>query len=481
VTDGRKPIGEFVLGLGPGESYGLDRMIAALAVAVSVALPIGIVALAYDFPHHPATGTGGAVLATLVIACAGIAIERAYQRARFAQVRALFPLFLIKLLVTMLLLDAFWMPVFRDEPNALTGEDASRFHYISADLAGQDFDFSVIQDLNYTGAPFYYGVLYRLIGINQLFPAMLNALGSLLVGLIFLLIAVDLRLGHQAWLLGLYMLLPDVIYSDVLTSKESPAVLFFVIAYASVYAWHMRRSVLCLLAAVLAWIALAWIRPPAALVFLGVVFVVLILDVGPARRWWMGIVGVVIVASGLSAVLLIERVTDARGTDALSLTWSMLTAGGDLGKFQALEWADRSLGRQLLPETAWQAVVYTPIRAALYWISPLAAFDLAWSIVLRGMTAALVLVNLPAIVAALFDTRIRRSSAFLWLGLPFFLVTLMTAGGTWVIYDRYRVAALPFLPPLLMLGYRSRFISSLVWVAPVVLIVIFIGYEILKH
>src|SRR5436190_2019264 len=169
------------------------------------------------------------------------------------------------------------------------------------------------------------------------------------------------------------MLVPYVVYNDVLTGKESPAALFFVMAYAGVYGWCAHGSVRGLVVALTGWSVLAWIRPPGALIFLGVVFVVLALNLPPARRRWTVVVGLVLVSGGTVGLSLIENVTESRSLNTMSLAWTMLTAEGELDKFHALEWADRSLGRQLLPETAWQAVASTPVRAALYWISPLAA------------------------------------------------------------------------------------------------------------
>src|SRR5207249_3559488 len=118
-------------------------------------------------------------------------------------------------------------------------------------------------------------------------------------------------------------------------------------------------------------LGLAWIRPPGALVFLAVVLIVISLDASPARRSRLGVIGLIVVSGAAVALTLIESAFASRSLDAISLAWFMTTAAGDVDTFQSLEWADQSLGRQLLPATPWQAVLYTPVRAALYWISPL--------------------------------------------------------------------------------------------------------------
>jgi hypothetical protein len=193
---------------------------------------------------------GSSLLPTLllvaIVALGGVALIHAVaDRLRDPNIDKLGYVFAAKLFLLLVLVYAGWVPEL--DPNAPGfGNDPQRFYFTSLDLAAQGFDPESVPSTNYVGIFYVYAAVFALFGQTPLAPALVNGFASLVTALLVILVAYTLRpvRGPRDWTLGLVMLVPDIMWYDVQTSRETLAMALIAVSTltAGLYVRTQRNS-----------------------------------------------------------------------------------------------------------------------------------------------------------------------------------------------------------------------------------------------
>lgn len=398
------------------------------------------------------------------VAIAGVGLITLLSRQlRDRHVQKLGYVFLFKLLALLLILYAGWVPML-DPLSTSFGYDPQRYYFDARTLIDGGFNPAVARaiNVNYPGIIYYYGVIFALIGQNPVIPALVNAFITLLATLLVVRVGYQVKRerGPRDWWLGLGMIVPEVLWFDALTARETLTMALTVISTLSVVGYVIRAPSHRLP------VGQAAVLIPA-LLLLGVVRTPLLVPV----------MAIGVLSAAIARVSKQQRVA-ALGLVALvglvfllAPALSVRLGGYDLGYRGSLtddpsqvQWGERSVGRLLTPTSAFQAVTLAVPRILLYLVVPLPRIDFSLSALLRGhwfawqglmmsLSSLLYVLLLPLALASLIEAvRHREWRSALAFHIPCWTVLLAVAGGSHVIQERYRLPAMLFLWGAVWLG-----------------------------
>lgn len=369
--------------------------------------------------------------------------------------------YLIKLLALLILLHVAWIPML-DPSSPNYGYDPQRYYYLARSLADTGFNISAIrsiENLNYIGIVYYYGVVFALLGQNPVLPALINAFVTLLATLLLVRVGYMIKRerNHHDWWLGLAMVLPEVIWFDVMTARETLTMALIAIITLSVAGYLIRRaddrfSLKNVLVAVPALLLLALVRSSFMLAPLAAIALLILTMRQTKRNRAVGLGALVIV---VLVILLEPAVSLILGSSGVGYTWifSVLTGLNQNATSQVLNLEGLgTFARLLIPTNPIQAALFVPARLLLYLIAPLgvASFQLdglmqgnwiSWQFLMMALSALLNLLLFPLAVASLLYSLQRKGRSLLAFNLPLWITLGMIAGGNLIVHDRYRVAA----------------------------------------
>jgi len=420
---------------------------------------------------------------------------------RDPRLRWLGAIYVSKLLLLLLLVQYAWVPGL--DPGAPDfGFDPQRFYFDAAELAQRGFDLSSLNvSLNYTGVLYYYGVLFALFGHNPFVPVMANALFSLAATLLMIGVAYRLRphRSHLDWLLGLYLIVPEVLWFDALTARETLATALVVLAVVpgvrlGWWGWRDRFSVPWVLLSMVGIVALAAVRT-SMLLPVAISIVVVYVSAPAQRGHRLRVVGLAVPA--LAILTIGPAIAEALGGYRFGyLEWlksirSAEYVEGEVG----LGWSEQSIGRLLIPESLFEEVPFGAVRMMVYLAAPLPRLPFsaeglsrgAWSD-WQGMmatTSALIYVALFPLVLASARLALPGGDrpADRVLQVPFWATFAAVGGANLAIIERYRLMMIPFLMGCAWLGATSTerlvlFRLYAAWLAVLVLAgVLFVAYK----
>jgi hypothetical protein len=403
-------------------------------------------------------------MATLVLLAAVVAasvwlIGRAARELGDPALRKLIYVFLGKLAILLLVLVPLWQRHLGAGPDALQG-DQERYYFQAESFARDGFDIARIPSVNYPGVLFIYGGIFRLFGHNAYAAAIVNSFASLLAALLLVRVAykIDPAPGKWKWLMALWIVVPEVVLHDAMTSRDALAMSLLAIFVSSVadYMLDERGSVVRMARwAMPSVVLLALVRATA--VAPAVVASLLLLPL--VVRKWTRPRTLAFAAAAVMAVLFVlaaprlSRVLggyDVRFADMLDKT----VVAPDSPLLMTYHWSRRSIGRLLVPDNALEAVLLAPVRMIAYVIAPLPTATGVqigglgvgqWNAVqslLVLLSSLLYIVLFPLAVASLIAA-IRNNRRALALHLPFWITILAIASGTAVIHERYRLMSVP--------------------------------------
>jgi hypothetical protein len=372
--------------------------------------------------------------------------------------------FATKQWITLLVLFGGWVPHL-DQNDPRYGYDPQRFHFEAWELARSGFDPTTIQllSLNYGGVLYYYGAAFSVFGWSPVVPALLNcittltALGVALWGMPRLL---GRPLGF-GWMLGGVLLVPDLLWFDVVASRESllsALVMVVMVLVCLQLRGLVRRG--ALLVAALGCVGIAALRPPVLIpVVLAIVAAALLLKRRNARSAFSGkgvallvaaaAVGIVAAATLLSTLLGGYDVNLLRDVSAIATATSESSLD--------FEWASSSVARRLIPSASWQVVPFALARLVLFFVAPwpspvITLAGLAdgrwsdWQSVFLAISSPLYWLAAPVIAAAgVRAWRTKQDRTELTLHLATFALLLTIAGGNVIVQERYRVMGIGLL------------------------------------
>lgn len=391
------------------------------------------------------------------------------------KIRYLFPLFILKLLLIFILIIFAWLPGL-DINSEYFGYDPQRFYFHALNLSNSTFDFSVVSEvepLNYVGIVYYYAAIFYLIAENPFIPFIINSLVTLyatilVVKVTYILGVKNLKYG---WWVGLGMFLPEVIWFDMMTSRETLSMslitiidMLFIIYILNI---DKKLKLIKLIAILIPLISFLYlVRGSAALAPILTISIISMFVKNNSQNISkkIFIIGGMIISLGSLPYLAIQFGSSGVGLEGY---WGMVTGTNSelvegwkntngLGGFASV----------LIPNNIIEAILYTPIRLVLYLLSPLgvSSFSMegifsgnwvAWQFVIMGLSAVLNLIFFPLLISGTFSTIKYKQYDILSYYIAVWVVLLMISGGNFIIHDRYRVMGSLLLWGSYCLGYTS--------------------------
>lgn len=412
------------------------------------------------------------VLLFAIVAIGLCAVHLTARRTKDPRVAWLGDLFLAKLVVAMFVLFQGWTPQL-DRLSESFGYDPQRYYFDAQDWVAAGYALDAIPGLNYTGIVVYYGAVFTAFGHNPVAPALTNLLLSLLTALLVVRTAHWVTVGEPRalWLVGAFIVLPEILWYDVLTSREIPAMalvttvtlvgtrpLVGAAATGAATAWAVMVAAVALL-------TLGITR--TAMVIPAAVSIGLFALRGPVWKRHGGKT-LALAAAGLVGAVAAPVISQRLGSTTFGYD-AALRAILDQ-KAMALvtyQWTDRSFGQFLIPDTAIGAVLLAPARVLLYLVAPwpaglVSAADLAdgywdaWQRLAAGTSAIVYVALFPcALASAATLLRDRRWARGLVFHVPMWVSLIAVAAGNIVISERYRVMVVPLLWACIWLGFAS--------------------------
>ena len=367
---------------------------------------------------------------------------------------------LLKILITLILLRLGWMPDLEDYFSANWGYDPQRFYKYSEDLILNDWvpNFG----LNYMGIIYYYAAIFSAIGRNPMIPALINSLVTLL-GILFLIRSLYVFFPIRTkkdWTIAYLLLIPEVLWYDVMTSREMlMATLILsclliigknIVAIKGVGHKSSWLLVFFLLFAIIL-VRTSMIMP----ILLGamVMFFVLSQEVRPSslKKFStfivLGLAGFI----GLFVATIIQGLAGSSNFNFVSQVGTALSAADNIAS-DIDGWSDRSIGLLLMPNGLIQAILFLPPRMILYLAAPLpnitvtlsgllTGYFSAWQSLMTIPTSFLMIILSPYVLAgtSLAWGLRRRAPSGLIIPISFWVTIIAVAGGNLIIHERYRL------------------------------------------
>jgi hypothetical protein len=394
------------------------------------------------------------------------------------KLRLLGTLWLFKVFITLFLLYAGWMP--RLDPGSVNwGYDPQRYFQDARILVEDDWE--PVAGTNYQGIIFYYGAIFYLFGYNPVIPALINAFVTLL-GTIFLIKCIYeavLTRTERDWTIAFLLLVPEVLWYDVMTSRETLTAVLIIFSVMSIsrYFWGVKQVSFIKMAftSILALLAILIVRTSIAIpVILSIS--VMILLVGK-RKKWETLAKLIVFGIILAMFFTGELIQQLTG--GINIDW--LKTFGTIQSFNEnvaakMEWSENSIGLLIAPNNLWQAIIYLPIRMVLYLAAPLpnivVPFDgliqgdwFAWQSLMTIPTSIMMMLGLPFVLAAGSQAwRFRLyQPAPLALHITFWVTFVAVAGGNIIIHERYRLMFTLLFFACMWFGYTRCSLREVRW------------------
>lgn len=382
---------------------------------------------------------------------------------------------LIKLVLLFFLLYVGWMPQL-DPASANWGYDPQRFYVQAKELIDNNWlpDFL---SLNYVGILYYYGAIYYLIGFNPVIPALINAFVTLIASLYLIQVGYEIKAqrGSKDWTLAFALLLPELLWFDVMTSRETlmAALLMFAMLTAGRYFARISRISLFEVFSIISLSVLAIVAVRTSMlvpVFIAIGLMVILIK-NPKNP--MNTQRTIIVTSVVAMLIIMPLLTkffigyNFNFVEALQTAFSAkdnVALGPDL----SLGWSENSIGRLLMPEGIFQSVLFLPPRMVLYLLAPLPKIwipvnDLidgnfeAWQNLMTLFSSLINVVAIPYATASLIHSIKTRmtNSATLIFHISYWITFIAIAGGNLIVHERYRIMASLLLWGCAWLGWTN--------------------------
>lgn len=406
----------------------------------------------------------------IVVAIAAVMIARTAIRLRDDALMKLGYVWAVKLILVLTLLIVGWMPML-DPASSLFGYDPQRYYFDAETLRLSGFDIRALPILNYTGILYLYGGMFVLFGHNPVAPALVNIFLTLVATLVLVragYAAKGVRSPHD-WTLGLAMVVPDVIWFDALTSRETLTMSCLTIGILGIGAYFTtsrRPRAYLLIAPVLALTVVGIVRTTVFFIALAAIGGMYLLA---QMSWRRRLAAIVPVAFFVGLLFVWPQIAQRIGSYNFDIreVLSIANRASRVLSEEGYTWSDRSLGRLLVQQSAAGIVLLSPVRMVAYLIIPfpnvhpdidgLAAGSwYEWQGLMLALSAVIYIVFVPCAFASLIDVirrRAGRMSTAIHLGA--WLSLLGAAVGNQIMQERYRVVGILLLWGAIWLGFGS--------------------------
>jgi hypothetical protein len=393
---------------------------------------------------------------------------------------------LIKLGITLFLLYVGWIPLL-DPSSSMWGYDPQRFYIQAQQLIDNNWSTAFIS-LNYVGILYYYGAFFFIFGHNPVVPALVNVFVTLIASLYLIKVGYEIK-GQKSswdWTLAFVLLLPEMLWYDVMTSREmlSAALLLFAMLTAGRYFSRMKPISLskAMIIIGLSMLVIAAVRT-SMLLPVSISIVLMMLLIKPQRGSLIVQRAIIVIAvTALFIVgLVINRYLSEYNFEVGKSLQTAMSASKNIALTANMEWSENSIGMLLMPEGLFQSILFLPPRMVLYLLALLpnifvpvrdllAGSWYAWQRLLTLFSSVINVFLIPYALASLVQSIKRRktNSAPLVFHISYWVTFMSIAGGNLIIHERYRVMATFLLWGCAWLGARtcSRSLivrTSLLW------------------
>ncbi len=438
------------------------------------------------------------ILLTLSLVAAPLIFRRLAADLRDERLQWLGYIALARAAIVLALLFIGWMPQLN--PNgAAFGYDPQRYYFEAFDLANAGFDPRITGfSLNYTGVLFYYGALFKAFGHNPVLPAVLNM--SVTLAAVSFLIVVAYRIKGQRdpwdWTIGLCLIIPEVLWFDALTSRETVAMSLLVLAVLSLgmhlmfpAATSPRRSDRGLvIAGALSFAALGVIRTTMLVPTFAALVILYTVGAGNWLQRIKGAAWITVVAIILAAA---PAIAEAIGGYHFGyLAWLRGSRSPEYISQIAAGWSSRSVGQLLVPTNVFEEVAFAPIRGLAYLVAPLPSIPLGlvglragswsdWQSLATMLSAVLYIVMFPVLLVSAYVAIWERKRTWLLIHVPLWCTYAAIAGANVIVVERYRLMMVPLMWAGIWLGWscNQRLLARAYacWVAVLVVGAVFFG------
>lgn len=391
---------------------------------------------------------------------------------RFADtnLRVLGTMWLIKVGLTLFLLYAGWMPQLNQASSESWGYDPQRFYKDAYDLIENGWN--PVAASNYQGIIFYYGAFFYVFGHNPVVPALINAFVTLLGTLFLISVAYEFKVqrGPRDWTLAYLLLVPEILWYDVMTSRETLAsvlVLVSTLSFGRYLFGHVKVSLLrTVLVSGLCMTALLSVRTTMAI---PVVVSVAILGLFVQSKRRFSLIPKLMVITFAAGLLLlgplVQQMVGGSDLDYLDTLQAVISFEKNVASHSHQEWSNNSIGLLLAPNNFLESILFLIPRMILYVVAPLpniavSITDLlagswyAWQHLLTFPTSLMMIGAMPFALAG-FSLAMKERGATLVIPIIFFVTLMAVAGGNIIIHERYRLMMTPMLFASAWLGYAA--------------------------
>ncbi len=431
------------------------------------ALPSGqITLLAFlfcaGFPLILATLQQAAMSAVLIYIFVGVVgllqCHSTQQKLSDSKLRWLGYFWLTKLGLTLFLLYAGWIPQLDPDSSSSWGYDPQRYYWSALHLVENNW--IPVVGLNYQGIVFYYAVIFYLFGHNPVIPALVNAFVTLLGTLFLIRVSYEFKEKRDPrdWTLAFALLIPEMVWYDVMTSRETLMAVLVLVASLSAGRYIVRSGSVSFTTT--AWLvgasllAILVVRPFMAIPVMASIILMTLLGLRSSKTTLLhltlfGLVGILLTASPM-----IQDLSGGYDMESLIAHISGVSSFQDNVASRSQDWSEQSIGLLLAPNTLGEGILYLPLRMILYLVAPLPNVTLsisglftgswsAWQQLMVLPSSVMNIVAIPSVGAGfIYSLRHRRHyKAPLVMYITYFMTFISIAGGNIIIHERYRLMA----------------------------------------
>jgi len=386
---------------------------------------------------------------------------------------------MIKIVTTLIFLYLGWMPML-ELSSGLVGFDPQRYYHLSQELLANDWNPDSIA-INYIGIIYYYTAIFSIFGVNPVLPALLNAFITFLC-IIYIVRAAyafaphfNKKSHYIVWL----VLIPEVLWYDVMTSRENLMAVLLVIAIlgsGSMLTSVKKINVSGVAIVLSAMFGIIAIRP--SMILPVVLSIAIIASLNRSRSSLVLIFKFGLISLGLFVLLdgaAFHFISGGYDYNFLGQLNSLQNFANNIASNSRMNWSDNSFGLLLVPNSLLEVLVFLPVKMILYLASPLPNIGISlsgfvagdysqWLRLMTISTSVLMLLGFPYVLAGSAHAWRNRIQfpALLVIPIGFWVTFAAVAGGNIIIHERYRLMCTLLLFSCIWLGFTQSRVSSVI-------------------
>ena len=402
--------------------------------------------------------------------------------------------FSLKLLVTLFVIQYLWIPTYASRGGHRTPRpnfDPIVYDWTGANLAEHNLNPSFILSQNYVGVIYYIGLIYYIFGVSTFYVGLFNTIFSLLT---FLSVAGILHLVSRRtkpWqLMALGMFFPELVYNDAIPAKGPLATAFLFMSIFLLYSLiYKKKKRLTYFLICLSLLGLFVVRTSIVAVALVIFLYTVLLNFRRNKRLLFPFfIGITVFATVSPIVIPIMGGYNFAPSEVLfDISYKVQSAESSARRHHID--TSESINKLFTPNNFTLTLLFAPFRSIFFLVAPFPNLRLNVTTIFKGhfefenftkLSVWCLIIAMPFIFAALFQIRCRKNPLYLYVVIPFILITVLLANGAYIIHPRYRVMLNPILLATALFGYRYGNPKRFVLPTCLIVFIGFVSYFFLK-